>query len=63
MLAAAIGLLAIAVMMAIFGPRPFLVGVGTVLFTALCIIGKTLKITFEVIDFLSVIIDIFSLFS
>ncbi len=63
MLATVIGLLVVAIMMAIFGPRPFLTGLGCVLFATLCVIGKTLKFTFELLDVLGVIIDILSLFS
>ena len=63
MLATCISLLVIAILFAVFGPRAFLISLGGFLMATLITVGKTLKVAFEILDFLSVIIDIFSLFS
>lgn len=62
MLAIYISIIVVGVMMAIFGPRGFLLGLGTVLITTVCVLGKTLKVIFDILEVIDIILNILSLF-
>ena len=62
MLAIYLSLVVVGVMMAVVGPRGFLLGLGSVLMATFWILCKTLKVVFEVADVLDLILQILSLF-
>ena len=62
MLAIYLSLMVMAVLVALAGPRGFLLGLGNVLLVTLWVLGKTLKVLLETLDVLEVIFHILSLF-
>lgn len=62
MLSIYLSLVVFGVMIAVAGPRSFLLGLGTVIVATFWMIGKILKIAFDIIDILDIISTILSLF-
>ncbi|MBU1108335.1 MAG: hypothetical protein KKB51_16800 [Candidatus Riflebacteria bacterium] len=62
MLAIYLSLVVVGIMVAVAGPRGFLLGLGTVLVSTFWILGKTLKVVLDVLDVIDTIVSILSLF-